>query len=177
MKKYLDKALVFDLLICILFSLVVFFSRCYLKNYIEIPSNETIDKFSGSLITVGTTLIGFLLTIVTVIITFKNSFQNQKPSTANEPSEEKTIFDKKISKEEQFYNSDIHKHVMNVFLRATYEVGLIVFMLLVFKSGVFSITTFWNMLINSLSFIIISLAVFRSFYVFHLFLNVQIKNK
>src|ERR1041385_7570593 len=115
-QKYLENAIICDFILCILIGIGLFFCRCFIKDYINVPSKEVLDKAGESLITVCATLIGFLLTIITIIVTFKKGFEDKEESNETkkeisnpEENQYKTIFNKKISKEKQFYGTHLHK--------------------------------------------------------------------
>lgn len=180
-RKYLDNALIMDLILCVFLCSSIIIFKLHLKDYFYSPKDEIILKFVDSVIKLGATLIGFLLTILSVIITFRNAFQNQKP--AEVPKTEvvtdtpvNTVFDKKNTKKEKFYNSDIHKKVMKVFLNAVYEMGIVVFSFLAIQSGYLHINHFWTIMVAFLGFISLSLAVIRSFYIYGLFIKVHLED-
>lgn len=173
MRLYLDHALKFDLALALICLAISYFSRGWVIINFNAPAASDIQEFSGVLITVGSTLIGFLLTIVTVIVTFKASFDSHQKPVLNES--DGTIFDKQITKDQQFYGTFIHKKVMKVFINATYEMGLVILVLLTLYMNTFQFDLFWMVYFNLAAFITITLAVVRSFYIFKLFLNVHIE--
>lgn len=184
MQKYLNKAIIFDLIFCILLGVLISINKSSLKEHFNVPSNDTVNKFLDSIVKLGATLIGFLLTTITVIVTFRNAFLSQKnedskgSSKASEESSEqiptKTIFDRIITKKDKFYKSEIHKKVMKVFLFAVYEIGLVVFLFLAIQSDIIDINPFWKVLIMILGFTSLSLSVIRSFYIYRLFIKVHL---
>jgi hypothetical protein len=125
-----------------------------------------------------------LLTIVGVIVTFKNNFDSQNSNknvnleNVNDPNVPPltNVFDQKVSKKEQFYNSNLNEKVMRVFLTAVYEFAFVVFIFLSYQSGLFILSRFWAILLTILGFTIIVLAMLRSLYIYKLFLNVHTKN-
>ena len=191
MRRYLDNAIFWDVLFCIILGTGLFLSRDFIKQHISIlstisiPSSNSIDKLGDCLITIGTTLIGFLLTIITVIVTFKKGFEDKKEDETKgiekpidmDQIPTKTIFDKKVSKEKQFYGSDIHKKVADVFLGATYETGLILFILLGIKTDLFSLSNSIVCFLTFIVFIMLTASVVRSFYIFRLFLKAHLHDE
>src|SRR5665647_827051 len=130
MRRYFDFAIFWDFMLAIIIGIILFVSKSYLKEIFSLPTIENVYSFGISLITVSATLIGFLLTIITVIVTFKTGFDNKselKPPTASDQLEipKETVFEKKISKETKFYGTEIHKSVVDVFVNSTYEIGLV----------------------------------------------------
>jgi hypothetical protein len=187
-KKYLDHCLLVDFILCILLGATAFLFRDQLKEVFTVPKDEVISKFMDSVIKLGATVIGFLLTIISVIITFRSTFLNQKmpdnspkskdkkDSGSNEPVM-KTVFDKVITKKEQFYTTDIHKQVMKVFLNSVYEMGVIVFLFLFIQSELLFISHFWKVLFVIMGLTFTSTAVLRSIFIYRLFINVHVENK
>lgn len=119
MRKYIDYAILWDFILAIVIGIILFVSKSWLKGIFSLPTIENVNSFGISLITVSATLIGFLLTIITVIVTFKNGFDSklkiEPQSTAGHlevPKE--TVFEKKITKETKFYGTEIHKSVVDV---------------------------------------------------------------
>lgn len=185
MRRYLEHAIVFDFLICVVVILGLYFGKPWLNKCIHLKGSGSMKELGDALITVSATLIGFLLTIITVIVTFKKGFEDKPPAQKeiNEndipynESPKETVFDKKISKEEQFYGSDIHKNVANVFIDATYETGFLLFILLGMKVNVVELPSTFITILTITALIFITLAAIRSFYIFKLFLKVHLHDK
>lgn len=180
MQRYFNNSIIIDIVIAISSGIILFYSRPWVKDYIKLPSIDTLNGFNESMITVSTTLLGFLLTIVTVIVTFKNSFKDT-PRDINNPTlqdvykvPEVTIFDKKPNKENTFYNTPIHKEVIKVFIKATYEVSIVLFLLLTIQYNVIYCSILVVAIFNFCIFLLLVLTLIRSLYIFHLFLNVHI---
>ena len=179
MRRYYDNAIIVDSIFVLIIGVLIFFCKPIIKNHFNVPSIETINNFSVSLITVCATLIGFYLTIITVIVTFKKGFEEKINLNKSQESgiPEKTVFETKVSKEGKFYNSNIHKNVVNVFVRATYEIAVVLLSLLLIQFNVWCLSVFWNSLFAICLFIPIVFATIRCFYIFQLFLNVHLHNK
>ncbi|MES2395963.1 MAG: hypothetical protein V4549_08175 [Bacteroidota bacterium] len=183
MRRYFDNAVIFDTLFCILLGLCLYLSKVYIKQYFSTPSAEGINKLADCLITIGTTLIGILLTIITVIVTFKKGFEDktgipEKPvPTDFSEIPTQTVFDKTVTKETQFYGSDIHKKVADVFISATYETGIVLLILLVIKTELFMFKDYLISILTFLCLLLIVSASLRSFFIFRLFLNVHLHEK
>jgi len=179
MKRYLEQAIWWDILFAVVVGVVFVYTRSFLGKYIDLPKVENINNFIVSCITVSATLIGFLLTIITVIVTFKKSFEDNsdRDSQSNTDFPTRTVFDKKTSKESQFYDTDIHKNVIDVFISAAFEIGVILVVLLLIQFNVFQLSRLSLSIISACSFLIIILSLIRSFYIFKLFLNVHVHNK
>lgn len=187
MQAYLNRPLLWDFLIVMLIGSVLFFMRPYLCDFLHVPSAESIDKIGASLISIGATLIGFLLTIITVIVTFKKGFddndlmskksQEQEkivPDYSTPPSE--TIFDKKVSKEKQFYGTEMHKRVTGIFIGAAYEVGAVIFILLLIQFDIIPFNRIFVALITLQCLFLVFLSTLRSVNIFRLYLNVHVGN-
>lgn len=181
MRKYIDYAIFWDFLIISIIGLGIYFGKSVLSNFLNIPTIENLNGFNGSLITVCATLIGFLLTIITVIVTFKEGFEDRKNEKKIEilPTEipDITIFERTISKESKFYNTPIHKNVVDVFINATYEIGIILFILLLIQFNIFNISILWVTILNLCVFILLIISIIRCMYIFKLFLGVHLHNK
>lgn len=188
MRRYLTYPLVFDLGICLLLTVLSILFKDQLKGMFNVPTSSGLDKLTNGLITVGATLMGFLLTIITVIVTFKKGFEDDKKKAvskqhANPDSQEssnalegvqETVFETTISKEEQFYNSDLHKRVGLIFTNATYECGVVLLLLLLLQFEILNIRIFYTTLLVVLAFISLTLAIARSLYIFKYFLRVHL---
>lgn len=177
MQKYFECALFFDFLLALLICLASLFMKSIFAS-LNLPTQQVLNGFDITLITISATLIGFLLTIITVIVTFKKGFEDKndaKPEIKSEPDASKpTVFERTISKEEQFYKTPIHKRVVNVFVHGTYEIGIVLLVLLILQLGVLSISSYWSFVISFCSLILIFLSIIRSLYIFKLFLNVHL---
>lgn len=176
MRRYIDYAIIWDLLLVIIVGLAIYFLKPALKVVFTLPKVESLFSFGISLITVSATLFGFLLTIITVIVTFKKGFDEK---TGNEESETSTnppknVFDRHISKEQKFYGGSIYKNVVNVFINSTYEIGIALLILLFIQFNIVTISKFLIALISFGVFIILMLTIIRCLYIFKLFLNVHI---
>lgn len=181
MRKYIDHAILWDFILVVLIGTSLLVYRPLPKLIFTLPTFENINNFGVSLITVSATLIGFLLTIITVIVTFKKGFEDkannesQKSDYSEIPG--KTIFGKKISKEKKFYDSEIHKKVVDVFVDSTYEIGFILFVLLMLQFNIISASIFCVSVIIFCLFIALLISITRSLYIFRLFLKVHLHEK
>ena len=180
MQRYFNYSLLTDVIFAIIIGLIIYYSRPWVQDFIQLPKSETLNVFNVSMITVSATLMGFLLTIVTVIVTFKNSFKekinNKVETTPKEVYEipQVTVFEKKIKKENIFYNTPIHKAVIKVFISATYEIAFVLFCLMAIQFNIIYFSTLLVAIINFCIFILLILTLGRSLYIFHLFLNVHL---
>ena len=178
MQRYIDHAIILDFLFAVIVGVTLLMLRVPIERTFCLPTDENLEGFGLSLITVSATLLGFLLTIITVIVTFKKGFE-EKPSTSStsqsqteSPSE--NVFNKKIKKETRFYSTPIHKRVVNVFVNATYEIGLVLIVLLLIQLSIADLSLYWNFIINLCILIILVFSIIRSLYIFRLFLNVHL---
>lgn len=179
MRKYLDYAIYWDLLICLIIGATIILLKSKTSILLPTPTNESLNSLSVSLITVSATLIGFLLTIITVIITFKKGFElDDKKSIKcidKDIIPKETVFDRKISKQDKFYTTDLHKNVVNVFINASFEIGIVLFVLLYLQFCNSSIKLIWNSVIYLSLLLLVTFSVIRSLYIFRLFLKVHLK--
>jgi hypothetical protein len=185
MRRYLTYALLFDLGLCILLTLYAILFKEQVKTIFNATTMLGLNKLTNAMITVGATLMGFLLTIITVIVTFKKGFEDDKrkqtvvdnsENQKRDPLEgiQKTVFDHQVSKEVQFYNTNLHKRVGIIFTNATYECGIVLFVLLLLQFEALSISLFYFALLVLLCFICLCLAIIRSLYIFKYFLRVHL---
>lgn len=173
MRKYIDNALIIDLILVVV---IFIFSHYSFKNYIIISEKQSITNFISSLITVGATLLGFLLTIVTIIITFKKGFEGQKEEVVIDVDQvpQNSIFSRKISKVDHFYNTNIHKKAATVFVNSIYEILIVLVTLFLVQFNLERILDQFLTLITLSSFLIVLLTLLRSIYIFQLFLKVHL---
>ena len=76
MRRYIDFAIFWDFIFAFIIGAILFYFKPILKLLFTLPKIVDINSFNISLITVSATLIGFLLTIITVIVTFKKGFED-----------------------------------------------------------------------------------------------------
>lgn len=181
-RRYIDFAIIWDLLIVVIFAITLFFFKQQLKLIFGTPAILSIQNFIVSLITVCAALIGFILTIITVIVTFKKGFESDdkqkiEKSKKIEEIPSITVFDKIITKEQQFYGSDIHKKVVETFILSTYEIATTLCILLIIQFDIIKCSIFTISLISSSLFLLVILSITRSLYIFKLFLNVHLHDK
>lgn len=178
MRRYIENAIFCDFLLILIIGLSFLFFESEYVDFFKLPTKDSLNSFEGSIITVSATLLGFLLTIITVLVTFKKGFEDKfspdlkQISATDIPNE--TIFDKKISKQDQFYGTQIHKHVVDVFVGAAYEIGIVLFILLIIQSNIFGSSIFVISVISFCCFILTALSIIRSLLFFKLFLKVHL---
>jgi len=182
MEKYLNRAFLWDTIIAILIGAILYLFRPYLSDYLDIPSMSDIDKIGTSLISIGVTLIGFLLTIITIIVTFKKGFDaEEKTVDTNNTKEigvpETTVFGKIVSKEDQFYGTPLYKKVLHVFIGVTYEISFVILILLIVQFNLVPLSQITLSLITLGCLIMILLSGLRSINIFKLYLNVHTVTK
>lgn len=177
MRRYLDNALLIDIAIVVLLGLCLYFFKSFLNSNAITPQRESLNIFIVSLITVSATLIGFLLTIITVIITFKKGFEEKKKDPDNNLGTvipDKTIFEEKTTNNMKFYGTPLHKKVIRVFMNATYEISVVTFFLLTLQFNLETFPSSWISIFACCLFTLLVLSIARSLYIFHLFLNVHL---
>jgi hypothetical protein len=182
MRRYIDYAVYWDTIAAIIIGVLIVLLRQQIKLLFASPSIDNINDFADSLITVCAAIIGFLLTIITVIVTFQNGFRNIVNNSSKVeidpngiPSE--TIFERHKTSEDKFYGTEIHKKVVDVFVYATYEMGMILFLLILFQLNALRFTIFTLFVICISLFLMFILTIIRSLFIFKLFLNVHLHEK
>ena len=177
MQRYFDFALLWDLVIVVIIGSLLLVLKDSISDYLIWLSIDNSNAMGVSLITVSATLLGFLLTIITVIVTFKKGFeekpiQNPNPKDSKEEPTE-TIFSKKISKADRFYSTPIHKRVVNVFVHASFEIGLVLLVLLIIQLTRADHQLYFEFSANLCALVALTLSIIRSLYIFKLFLTVH----
>ncbi|MBL4707067.1 MAG: hypothetical protein JKY48_01315 [Flavobacteriales bacterium] len=174
MSRYLNNSIIIDTFLA--FILIGLLS--YFKEQVELrvmfPKEESIGNFISSLISVSATLVGFLLTIITIIVTFKESYTSGKKMEQVVEEKPKTVFDRVIKKEDQFYQSEMPERLGSVFTKSTYELAVILFLLIFIQSELIAIDLYYKTVIIGVLFLLILLTTLRSFVVFQSFLNVHL---
>lgn len=178
MQRYFDNALVWDFLIIVIIGALLLILKESISDNLLWLTSDNSNAIEVSLITVSATLLGFLLTIITVIVTFKKGFdekpiQNSNPKKSKEELSE-TVFSQKVSKAEKFYLTPIHKRVVNVFVKASYEIGLVLLGLLIMQLTRVDNQVYFEFTANLCALVALTLSLIRSLYIFKLFLTVHL---
>lgn len=179
MTKYLNNSILVDLVVTVIVCTLLF----YFKSKIEINLNLTTENILGiskTLIGISSTLIGFLLTVITLIVTLKKSHESavdvkEEIKDYSKPPTE-SVFDKKISKSDQFYGTDISKHVVKLLLYASYELAFVTIILLAIQliNNYLSFPYLIILLVFCLS--LTTMAVVRSLIIFHFYIKIHLPN-
>jgi hypothetical protein len=173
--QYLKYAFWSDLLLAILFMIV--FSKMDFYPWMNVPSSADIDDISLTLISVSGTLLGFLLTIITVLVTFKKAYRSEEvilPDKVDYTVPPKTtIFDKLVEKEDLFYGSNLYKGVILIFSHAAYELALIILIQLFVQLNVIALTLKLDIALMIGCLYIVFITLIRSLITFHFFLKVH----
>lgn len=82
--KYFKNPILWDYLIALLISAILFHLNC--RNYIHLPTSERSLSMTSDLSNIGLTCTGFILTLLTVLITFKSSSKITKENYTNDNS-------------------------------------------------------------------------------------------
>jgi len=176
MQKYFDYALIWDFFVAILIGTGLLIFEEKIEDFFVLPSSNSLDSFGVSLLTISSTLLGFLLTIITVIVTFKKGFEERvEISLPLVPDQvpEASVFNKPKSKE-SIFSTPIHKAVVSVFICSTYEISIILFTLLILQLKIINYSIYWVFVICVCLLLIIILSIVRCLYIFKLFLNVHL---
>jgi hypothetical protein len=177
MRRFFDYAIFIDLILVTITIIFSCFGQPIVNKLVLLQTPESLNGFIVSLNTICATLLGFLLTIITVIITFKKGFEDNN-SLKNEIKPENEVKKKSVfantSKEQKFYSSNIHKKVVSVFGNAAYEIGIVIFLLLIIQFNVIHLTLYWEFVLSFCSLLMTVSSVIRSLYIFTLFLKVHL---
>lgn len=178
MQKYFEFGFYWDSLLVVLLIIFSCFGQSIINKLIIFQTVESLNGFIVSLITISATLLGFLLTIITVIVTFKKGFEDKTNNDnnnidSNKKENIKSVF-ANTSKEEKFYSSNIHQKVVSVFSNASYEIGIILFLLLILQFKIINFSLYWEFVLSFCSLLMVFLSIIRSLYIFKLFLKVHL---
>lgn len=173
-QKYFNGALLYDFIAGSIFGFAYYLLISKFNVSIDFPTEQS--GLVSSLLVVSAMLLGFLMTIITVIITFKKGFDiNQKVDCENYKTKSEsasTVFDKK-PKQHHFYETDMVKFVTKNFTKAAIEISIVVISLLIREFFNPNIPPVISASITLSMIIIISLTLIRSLHVFRLYINVH----
>jgi len=82
--KYFKRPILYDYLLSLIVAIILFV--IYNKEIINLPKNERTISMTSDLANVGLTSAGFILTLLTVLITFKSSTKINKDNYKNDDS-------------------------------------------------------------------------------------------
>ena len=128
-----------------------------------IPTKEESYEFTGEVTTIALTMVGFILTILTLLITFKD---NNNTAQATEKSSFRTFFDTP-------YYSQTVKHLQNC-IKSIITVAGIGFIIKLFSSEIYRIYFYFY---NIFAIVIIVLSVGRCLLMLSQILDLQNSNK
>ena len=160
-----------------LFALIAGIATYIILPYLHLSEGlyQSQTNLVNTLITLGSTLLGFLLTVVTIIITFKNSYKTteNKSQEKDYVKEGTTIFDSKVDKEKLFYGTPMYYFVTKVFLAAIFEIGISLSILILLHFALNKSYLYYSLPVVISVLTLVLLAMFKSLYIFKLFLNVH----
>ncbi|PHR12837.1 MAG: hypothetical protein COA40_08210 [Aequorivita sp.] len=145
--KYLLRPIIYDSIFSLVIGIIIYFTTCY--NYLYIPSQDFIQNLLSDLATIAFTSAGFILTILTVLVTFKAN--SKKKETIKE-------YDSALS---LFFNTPLYPKSTNI-LKNSIKILLFV-ALFSFLLKAFSLEFQMEFLFASLIFplILITMALLR----------------
>jgi|SRR5665647_959025 len=158
--KYFKRPILWDYLIGVSVTAIAFILNFY--EYIEIPEEKYIMPMSSDLSTISITSSGFILTLLTVLITFKSNSQINK----NNYSDSNTTF-------ELFFASDLYidtiKHLKNC-VKSLIIIAVLGYLL---KMLLNSNSYYWIYYFNLFSLFIIVLTLWRCLLILTAIFNMQ----
>ena len=147
-----------------LISILVIVASYYLDkyDYIEIPNIVFSNDFASDIGAIGLTFSGFILTLITILISFKSS-QLSEPESLNNNSNAFKIF----------LASDLYSDSIKILQKGV--ISLIVISFIIFTAKLFFVNKTFNYLffLNITGLIIILSTFFRCYYVLSLILRMQ----
>ena len=167
MQKFFEHSLIIDLSVFIVFWALICYFDDSLSSLITLPKENTVNNFLIALITVLSAFSGFLLTIIILVITFKNNFKSQKPK------ERKSVFEK-IPAENTFFLTNIYDNFVKVMMNTIIEMIGFLFLLLFVQFNILNLSLKQLSIISFLIFIVTGIALFRSLVLFKMFQKISI---
>ena len=159
-ETYYKNPIRYDYLISIVVVIICFLLEKY--NYIKIPGIKFSNDFASDIGAIGLTFSGFILTLITILISFKSTQLIDPQSLDNNSSAFKI-----------FIASDLYNDSIKILQRGV--VSLIVISFLIFLTKLIVINQTYNYLFyfNLVGLIIILSTFFRCYYVLGLILRMQ----
>jgi hypothetical protein len=166
---YIKWALVMDLLLALFLGIYLL---CYAEPKDTIAGDEMIqacDKIGDWVMNISLALAGFLLSIVAILITFKQFYFGQKETTAIKT--DKKSFAKTESKHSQIFESKVYPEVIKVFFNSIIESSIIFITLIIIVGSTALFKSPKIIFLTIPCAILITLVLLRSLYIFKLFIN------
>lgn len=179
-QRYINYAVIYDFIIGSIISFLLLKFRIEISTVVKLPGLQSLRDLNEQMIPIVTTVLGFILTIITVIITFKDGFSEGKDSKQVKTNLEKSVIPKrtflevKASSKGRFYGTEMHKHLIRVLSHAAIEFAILLIALLGLQLF-FDLLSFYVVLVFlfcSLS--ILSMSLGRVLLMFYLFVNVHV---
>ncbi len=181
-QRYINHAIICDLLLTVIIAFLIVKFQPEISAVIVVPNAKVLSSLNEQMIPIVTSILGFILTVVTVVITFKDGFiqtknQRDKKGSANADKASiptMTFLERTKSRKEKFYGTDMHRYLIVVLSHAAIEFGCLLVVLLISQLlfEAVPIYTIVTILVCSLFVLIISLA--RVVLMFYLFVNVHL---
>ena len=158
--KYYKHPILYDYLISIVLIAIIY--SLEKKDIIKIPCGNFSNDFASDIGAIGLTISGFILTLITILISFKSSQLLSEEKLKNDSSPFKI-----------FLASKLYKSSINILQRGV--ISLIVISFLIFISKLFFInrTTDYIFYLNVVGLVIILSTFLRCYYVLGLILKMQ----
>ncbi|WP_333863613.1 hypothetical protein [Sphingobacterium sp.] len=124
--KYFRSPVKYDYIVTIL--ILLFFKKYILNSYICLPNKDEIFDLASEIVTILLTLAGFILTFLTVLITFKLDAGKYK----SKPEEEMSILEK-------FSHSGLYYQTTEIFknsIKSIITISIIIYLLRIFSSKI-----------------------------------------
>jgi len=158
--RYFRRPLVFDYSLAILICLVLYFF--YTKHWFELPKDDYSMSTTTDLSTIALTIAGFILTLLTVLITFKAASKIQNSSN----NEDTPVFDLFFATSLYFQTT----HLLKNCIKSLIFVALIGFSLKLLLNQCFIKYLFFS---NVLGLIIIGMTLSRSLLILSKIIQLQ----
>jgi hypothetical protein len=176
-QKYLNGAIFYDILVGIILGFTFYLLIQKFSLNIDFPKDQS--GLVSSILVVSSMLLGFLMTIITVIITFKKGFEikieNDCENYKKLNNPESTVFDKK-PKQHHFYGTPMVEFVTTNFIKSAIEISIVVIFLLIREFFNPNIPEIISASITLCIIVMLSLTIIRSLHVFKLYMMVHSKD-
>lgn len=164
MSKLLDKyykyPTTYDFIISLAIVVVIYFSEK--KDYIDIPSIDFSNSFASDIGAIGLTISGFILTLVTILISFKSSQLSSEEKLKNSSNPFKI-----------FLASNLYTNSIKIMQKGVISLIIISFSIYISKILFVNMTFNFLFYLNVVGLIIILSTFLRCYYILGLILKMQ----
>jgi hypothetical protein len=171
LESYFERAILFDMVLAFVIVLIYYFFPTALDKVLIFQSSLSGDLLSVVL-TLLSTLFGFLITVSTILATFRSNFKKdlEKLEGGKDAANKVQSINSKITVDEQLYGTDLFQFIQGSFRESIIECALLMITVLFMVWADLS-TIEVESLITVLILFLMCLLYFRSVYLFRLILD------